>query len=91
MQDEVIEPHSGQRTCLDKPFFYLDKEKFIPKIYELDWPEEIPEGFNAVSIALDGSLKSELEWKAQCDLAFRYTEKGFNNFFGKFHLDFLID
>lgn len=80
MQDEVIEPHPANELVWDKPFFYLDKEKFIPKIYELDWPEEIPEGFNAVSIALDGSLKSELEWKAQCDLAFRYTEKGFKIF-----------
>lgn len=42
--------------------------------------EEIPNGFNAVKIALDGSLKSDLKWEKQRKMAVEYIKKGYKVF-----------
>lgn len=42
--------------------------------------EEVPEGFNAVKITLDGSIKSDLKWEKERDAASRYIERGLRIF-----------
>lgn len=61
----------------DKPYFYLDGKIFIPKIYEINQlGESIPEGFNTVSLNLDGKVSAELDWKAIEEAAQKYQTQG---------------
>lgn len=42
--------------------------------------EEVPQGFNAVKIAIDGSMKADLSWKEERAAALRYTAHGLKIF-----------
>lgn len=73
MEEEITEPG----ITWEKPHFYLDGKIFIPKIYDAPKPEvPIPEGFNAVKIAFDGSLKSDLNWQSARETAQKYVQQG---------------
>ena len=62
----------------DKPHFYLDGKIFVPRIYEMPAGEcSIPEGYNTVSIQLDGKVSADLDWKEQETAAQKYCEQGF--------------
>jgi hypothetical protein len=54
---------------------------WIPKVYEAEVPgEQVPAGFNAVRIAIDGYLRASLDWKEAQKCASRSIEKGFKLF-----------
>lgn len=56
----------------EKPHFYQNEEKFIPKIYLSEADTEIPETFNAVVIDLDGTIDSDLNWKDAIERSKKY-------------------
>lgn len=59
-------------------FFTLDDEVFVPRIFEVSTlGEKVPEGFNAVSLSLDGNPESDLEWGDVQSAAHAYVEEGY--------------
>ena len=64
-EEEIEEELSEQR---------LD---FSPRIYEGEWQESMPMGFDAVTIHLDGRMQSDLNWKRAKELASQAVEKGY--------------
>ena len=78
MEEEEIEKVEG--IAWDKPHYLLDGEIFIPKIFEGDYQEETPEGFNARTLILDGRTASDLDWSLQRDLALKYEKSGLKLF-----------
>ena len=78
MEEEEIEI-SG--ISWEKPHFYLNGKIFVPKIYDAPKLESpIPEGFNAVKIAIDGKMQSDLNWKAVSEFAQKHIEQGLQLF-----------
>jgi hypothetical protein len=79
-------PSEGLRW--ENPHYYLANELFYPKIFEAASLEEavptgfnsVPTGFNSVSIALDGRLKSSLDWKEARQAAKKFTTQGLKIF-----------
>ncbi|MFT5317901.1 MAG: hypothetical protein ACI8RA_001160 [Chlamydiales bacterium] len=62
----------------DSGFFTLDDEAFSPRIFEVSvLGEKVPEGFNAVSLSLDGKVGSDLEWGEVQSAAHAYAEEGY--------------
>lgn len=62
----------------DKPHFYLNGKIFVPNIYEVkELNEKVPQGYNTVSISLDGQVSSDLNWKAAEEAAQHYRDQGF--------------
>jgi len=56
---------------------YYQDASFVPQIYEAGETTFIlPEGFNAVSIKLDGRMQSEMDWKGACEQASKFIEQG---------------
>ncbi len=61
----------------DKPHFYLNSQKFIPKIYDSPFFEEkVPKYFNSVKILLDGKSNSTLNWESQKNAAKKHVQEG---------------
>ena len=54
--------------------------KEIPLIFDAGPQEDIPEGFNAVRIVLDGTVRSDLNWTAQIDRANALRDRGYRIF-----------
>ncbi len=48
-----------------------------PRIFEGNWQESVPSGFDAVTLNLDGRLQSDLDWKNVCEQARQAVEKGY--------------
>lgn len=62
----------------EKPYFYYEGKIFTPSIYEVKNPlETIPEGCNTVSIHLDGTVSSNLDWERAKELAQNYIKEGY--------------
>jgi hypothetical protein len=50
---------------------------FRPRVYEGEWHESMPYGFDAVTIHLDGRMQSDLNWKKGQEQAQQAIEKGY--------------
>lgn len=62
----------------NKPFFYFEGHPFTPVIHAIQASkEEIPADVNTISLSLDGTLSSNLEWKNQEILAQEYIDRGY--------------
>lgn len=76
-EEELIED-SFEGIQWKKPHFYDGGNLFIPIIYESEnLSEDIPSGFNAVKITIDGRVKSSLDWTKEKERAKELVEKGF--------------
>ena len=64
------------RLIWDRPHYKWQTEIFIPRIYDGD-ADEIPEGFNAVRVELDGTAGADLNWKEAQNKAQRAVDKGY--------------
>lgn len=56
----------------DRPFYYNGTTPFFPCVSEGSL-----EGYNAVTITLEGGARSDLSWKAQLAQAQEYTKQGY--------------
>lgn len=64
----------------DHPHFYRDEEIFVPIIYDAGPGESIPASFNTARIALDGRMRTHLDWKPAIQQAKTYRQQGFKLF-----------
>ncbi len=60
----------------EKPYFYQNELKFIPKIYLPQSSEDVPENFNAVIVDLDGRIDCDLDWKDAVEIAKKHILAG---------------
>ncbi len=56
---------------------YAAERDFVPLIFEGAFEREIPEGFNAVSVFLNGAPDSDLHWEKQKVFAFEKKQEGY--------------
>ncbi len=62
--------------AFDYPHYSLYGESFVPKIFDAGPGESVPEGFNAVRIYLDATMRSDLAWHQAVADAERYVAAG---------------
>jgi hypothetical protein len=67
-----------QGITWDRPHYYFKNEIFVPRIYD-GIPERniSAEGFNALTIRLDGRLRSDLQWQQARIDAQKYLDLGY--------------
>jgi hypothetical protein len=74
-RDDRIEEHveaEDDNFVLDNVPSYI-----CPRIFEGNWQEDIPAGFDAITLSLDGRLQSDLNWKKVREQARQAVEKGY--------------
>lgn len=65
----------------EKPHFYLNGKKFIPKIHEINTVgDTASNSCNTIKINLDGRVSSTLDWNEADEKAQKYSEQGFQLF-----------
>ncbi|MCB1111849.1 MAG: hypothetical protein KDK72_04225 [Chlamydiia bacterium] len=85
-----FEEEQSEGIFWEKPFFYRNEKQWTPKIFESSFlGQEVPEGFNSVTVAIDGSAGANLDWSAAADAAAQYCSQGLALFWkidlGLFH------
>ena len=73
LEDEIL---TYQGWHFDKPFFHLDEKQIFPVVYDNSVEDNIPAGFNGITIPLDGTLRSSLEWTEARQRAKKLADSG---------------
>lgn len=60
----------------DAPHFYFEETIFVPAIFDAGPGEEVPAGFNTARIALDGRMRTHLDWRNAIEQAETYRQRG---------------
>src|SRR5436853_6416534 len=66
------------REEIEEEFVLETSPERQPRIFEGNWYESIPSGFDAVMIDLDGRLQSDLDWKKARSQAHQAVERGYS-------------
>lgn len=62
---------------LEEEFVLEEPPCLRPRIYEGNWQDSLPEGFDSVIIHLDGRVQADLDWKKERDQAQKAVEAGY--------------
>src|SRR5437764_741988 len=60
----------------DRPHFYVDERAFVPVIFDGPPKASTPNGFNVRRVAVDGRMRSDLNWKEAEEVAQRAVDAG---------------
>jgi hypothetical protein len=60
----------------DKPYYYVNAKKFIPSIFDGILPQFI-NSFNTITLAIDGQVQADLNWKGIREQAYAWIEQGY--------------
>ncbi len=61
----------------EEEFSFLTERHLKPRLFEGEWQNGVPEGFDAVTLYLDGRTQVELDWKKAREQALQAVEKGY--------------
>lgn len=77
MEQEEFQVETAHGMVWDKPYYFYEGQKIIPKIFDDSQFSQMPMSFNSIKVKLDGKMLADLSWKKEIEQAEAAIKNGY--------------